>query len=258
MFARMSRNGPAVTGTSRHRLPGLPYSPAGNSLSRYQAAFPNPCSSRLLIRGFGVQVPGGAPVLTWGFTHSGLPREGHFRAMFAPRLLVSPDLVPRADRYARCGPYRWFTQRDNCRVVQPEGSHPCAARLATETCRPRRPASSNRLHLRRSRGSRAQRFSPRCGYRYQLNSGSELASYDRHARVTSQVYDRSMEGTREVHRAAGTRYRTDQLRRGSRWPLSSLEDGSACPFKGPRSEACCRVPGLGCCGDEDQPRRWPW
>jgi hypothetical protein len=28
-------------------------------------------ASGLLIRGFGVQVPGGAPVLTWGFTAPG-------------------------------------------------------------------------------------------------------------------------------------------------------------------------------------------
>src|SRR5712691_3580771 len=53
-------------------------------------------NSRLLIRGFGVRVPGGAPVLTWVFTRFGSPREGRFRPMFAPRLLVSPDLVPRA------------------------------------------------------------------------------------------------------------------------------------------------------------------
>ncbi len=40
----------------------------------------NEQSSGLLIRGFGVQVPGGAPVLTWGFT---VP--GHFYV---------PDLSP--------------------------------------------------------------------------------------------------------------------------------------------------------------------
>jgi hypothetical protein len=40
------------------------------------------CSSGLLIRGFGVQVPGGAPVLTWGFTTS-----GHF---YAPGLSRFP------------------------------------------------------------------------------------------------------------------------------------------------------------------------
>ena len=37
-----------------------------------------------------VRVPGGAPVLTWGVTRSGSPREGRLRPMFAPRLLVSP------------------------------------------------------------------------------------------------------------------------------------------------------------------------
>ncbi len=71
------------------RSPGLPYSPARHSIARHHAPL-------LLIRGFGVQVPGGAPVLTWGYTESRFPREGRFRPMFAPRLLVSPDLVPRA------------------------------------------------------------------------------------------------------------------------------------------------------------------
>jgi hypothetical protein len=50
-------------------------------------------SNGLLIRGFAVRVPGGAPALTWCYTRSGSPREGRFGAMFAPRLLVSPDLV---------------------------------------------------------------------------------------------------------------------------------------------------------------------
>jgi hypothetical protein len=35
----------------------------------------------------------GLPVLTWGYTYFGSPREGHFRPVVAPRLLVSPDLV---------------------------------------------------------------------------------------------------------------------------------------------------------------------
>jgi hypothetical protein len=56
---------------------------------------------RTLNRGFGVQVPDGAPVLTWGYASSGLPREGRFGAMFAPRLLVSPDLVVRVGQHAR-------------------------------------------------------------------------------------------------------------------------------------------------------------
>jgi len=50
-------------------------------------------SGGLLIRGFGVRVPGGEPVLTWCYTYLGWPRGGRFGAMFAPRLLVSPDLV---------------------------------------------------------------------------------------------------------------------------------------------------------------------
>jgi len=50
-------------------------------------------SSGLLICGFGVQVPGGAPILTWDYTRSGSLREGRFGAMVAPRLLVSRDLV---------------------------------------------------------------------------------------------------------------------------------------------------------------------
>src|SRR5215469_2786962 len=53
-------------------------------------------SSGLLIRGFGVQVPGGAPVLTWPYTDLGCPEVARFWAMFAPRLLVSLDLVDRA------------------------------------------------------------------------------------------------------------------------------------------------------------------
>jgi hypothetical protein len=35
---------------------------------------------------------------------SGCPRAARFRTMFAPRLLVSPDLVVRADQHARPGP----------------------------------------------------------------------------------------------------------------------------------------------------------
>ena len=48
-------------------------SPAGTSIARHRKAFSNTLSSGLLIRGFGVRVPGGAPVLTWGFVVPGLP-----------------------------------------------------------------------------------------------------------------------------------------------------------------------------------------
>jgi hypothetical protein len=50
-------------------------------------------SSGLLIRGFGVQVPGGAPALAWYFYRTFTLVGDHFRARFAPRLLVSLDLV---------------------------------------------------------------------------------------------------------------------------------------------------------------------
>src|SRR5260370_20507685 len=48
-------------------------------------------SSGLLIRGFGVQVPGGAPVLTWGFTTPGHFLCVRFVHMFAPCLLACTD-----------------------------------------------------------------------------------------------------------------------------------------------------------------------
>ncbi len=47
----------------------------------------------LLIRGFGVRVPGGAPVLTWCFYRLFSLVGIRFPAMFARRLLVSPDLA---------------------------------------------------------------------------------------------------------------------------------------------------------------------
>jgi hypothetical protein len=50
-------------------------------------------SSGLLIRGFGVQVPGGAPVLTWGFIAPGRFLCVRFVRMLAPCSLVSQDRV---------------------------------------------------------------------------------------------------------------------------------------------------------------------
>jgi hypothetical protein len=54
------------------RLAGLRYSSACHSIPVTQVFKKVPLSSGLLIRGFGVQVPGGAPVLTWGYTTPGL------------------------------------------------------------------------------------------------------------------------------------------------------------------------------------------
>jgi len=91
MFARMPRYGPAQPGTrsaTRMRATGQ------NGSSRHVLALFNSSSRRineqssgLLIRGFGVQVPGGAPVLTWGFTTPGLSFDVRFVPMFAPYLL---------------------------------------------------------------------------------------------------------------------------------------------------------------------------
>ena len=76
-----------------------------------------------------------------GYTRCRSPREGRFRAMFAPRLLVSPDLVPRAvliglaparsarpsvpsrsPRPLRSGPADGITQRYIYRIAQLGGS----------------------------------------------------------------------------------------------------------------------------------------
>jgi hypothetical protein len=72
MFARMARYGPAPPGirsATRMRATGQ------NGSSRHVLALLNSSSesitkhsSGLLIRGFGVQVPGGAPVLTWPYS----------------------------------------------------------------------------------------------------------------------------------------------------------------------------------------------
>ena len=72
MFARMPRHAPAASGirsAARMRETGQ------NGSSRHVLALHDGSSKRineqtsgLLIRGFGVQVPGGAPVLTWPYS----------------------------------------------------------------------------------------------------------------------------------------------------------------------------------------------
>ena len=97
MFARTSRYAPAAPGI---RSPPRIRATAQNGRPRHESSSHDTRSERrielssgLLICGFGVQVPGGAPILTWGYTHFGSPRDGRFGAMVAPRLLVSRDLV---------------------------------------------------------------------------------------------------------------------------------------------------------------------
>jgi hypothetical protein len=71
-------------------------------------AMRNRTEQRLLIRGFGVQVPGGAPVLTWCFCYLFTLVRGRFRAMFAPRLLASRNVVDHGGRTPAEVPVRWL------------------------------------------------------------------------------------------------------------------------------------------------------
>jgi hypothetical protein len=77
MFARMSRYAPAASGirsVPREQAAGQNGRPRQVSVSFVtKSGRIIELSSRLLIRGFGVQVPDGTPVLTWGFT-----APGHF------------------------------------------------------------------------------------------------------------------------------------------------------------------------------------
>jgi hypothetical protein len=82
------RQGPVLMSL---RLAGLRYSSACHSISVTQVFKKALPSSGLLIRGFGVQVPGGAPDLTWGFTVPGHFFRVRFVHMFAPCLLARTD-----------------------------------------------------------------------------------------------------------------------------------------------------------------------
>jgi hypothetical protein len=95
MVARMPRYAPAASGTrGTQRIPAA----GQNGSSRHVLALFDSSLSRrieqssgLLIRGFGVRVPGGAPVLTWGFI-----APGHFFvSVLSP--VVAPWLLARTD-----------------------------------------------------------------------------------------------------------------------------------------------------------------
>jgi hypothetical protein len=65
LFARLPRYGPSAAGTTRHRYsarlgPGV-HEPAARDSFRYRLISRRVVKIGLLIRGFGVQVPGGAP-----------------------------------------------------------------------------------------------------------------------------------------------------------------------------------------------------
>jgi hypothetical protein len=103
MFARMPRYAPAPSGirsAARMRATGQ------NGSSRHVLALfdssskrINEQSSGLLIRGFGVQVPGGAPGLTWGF---------RLQVVLLSEL-VGPWWVQCGTSFGLCGPGRCLT-----------------------------------------------------------------------------------------------------------------------------------------------------
>jgi hypothetical protein len=95
----------------------------------------------LLIRGFGVRVPGGAPVLTCCFYHLFALAGDRFPAMFALCLLVSPDLVGGSGQQAWPAPSDGCTQRDIGRT----GGGPPLTQLANSS---RRPLSHRRSRRR--------------------------------------------------------------------------------------------------------------
>jgi hypothetical protein len=111
MFARTPGYAPAPSGIrSESRIPET----GQNGSSRHVLSLPGSISKRineqrsgLLIRGFGVQVPGGAPGLTWGFTTPGPFFRVRFVHMFAPCLLGRTDPAIRGlSRTARPTPRR--------------------------------------------------------------------------------------------------------------------------------------------------------
>jgi hypothetical protein len=91
------------------RLAGLRYSSPCHSIPVTRVFKKVPLSSGLLIRGFGVQVPGGAPGLTWGFR----PRVSFMSGLVGPgwvRCGASPES-------AGCsGGCRMLEARLSCRV----------------------------------------------------------------------------------------------------------------------------------------------
>ena len=95
MFARLSRHHLTAPGISRQ----LDWRSRGqNGTARHCPVVAGRKSRGLLVRGFGVRVPGGAPVLTWLFCYPFTLVGGRFPAVVAPRWLVSPDLVGGAAR----------------------------------------------------------------------------------------------------------------------------------------------------------------
>src|SRR6266487_4441277 len=69
--------------------------------------------------------------MTWGFCYSFTLVFGRFRAMVAPRLLVSPNIVDHGDRTPGEAPTDGYTQRDICRKGAGRGIAAAAAQGTT-------------------------------------------------------------------------------------------------------------------------------
>ena len=107
-------------------------------------------------------------MLTWSFCYLFTLVNGRFRAMFAPRLLVSPNIVDHGDRTPGKAPTDGYTQRDIWRKGAGRG-------LAADATRRERPDV--------------------------LLASWSLRMGDCNAWIASQVHARSIAGTRQVHRA---------------------------------------------------------
>ena len=109
MFARMSRYTPAPPGTGS---PGLPYSPARHNMARHDAPLAQLAEQQTL----NLRVRGSSPwrrtLPELGFCYPFTLVGGRFRAMVAPRLLVSPNIVDHGGRTPGETPADGYTQRD--------------------------------------------------------------------------------------------------------------------------------------------------
>jgi hypothetical protein len=99
--------------------------------ARYQAAA-KWAESRLLIRGFGVRVPGGAPVLTWGFI-----AQGHFfMRPVCPYVcsMFAPAHGPSTGGLVTSGPVRCCSHRSTHSPVVRAASGSAGIRSRARAC----------------------------------------------------------------------------------------------------------------------------
>ena len=89
----------------------------------------------LLICGFGVQVPGGAPRLTWPFTVLGPPAAGASEAQVGQMRAIGEQRSHASRRWSEnCG---YKVRRGQCNVALPHGtSHGCYAPIEHQQTSP--------------------------------------------------------------------------------------------------------------------------